>query len=130
MLPKLVDIIARICNLVELAFTTRIPLAVMIAMGIKQWENHNAMRVPAKGRCAMTCSKSSDAKGVRQLPRLGGEGVQTRGIRRTPTMGRGERLARDAGRRLRLRGVVHRAESAHLGRRLPRLVAINQCASA
>lgn len=46
----------------ELAFTTRIPLAVMITMGIKQWENRAAMPVPAKGRCAMTCSKSSDAR--------------------------------------------------------------------
>lgn len=46
----------------ELAFTTRIPLAVMITMGIKQWENRTAMPIPAKGRCAMTCSKSSDAR--------------------------------------------------------------------
>lgn len=46
----------------ELAFTTRIPLAVMITMGIKQWENRAAMPVPAKGRCAMTCSKPSDAR--------------------------------------------------------------------
>lgn len=46
----------------ELAFTTRIPLTVMIAVGIKQWENRAAMPVPAKGRCAMTCSKSSDAR--------------------------------------------------------------------
>ena len=48
--------------MIELAFTTRIPLAVMIAMGVKQWENRAAMPVPAKGRCAMTCSKSSDAR--------------------------------------------------------------------
>lgn len=46
----------------DLAFTTRIPLAVMIAMGIKQWENRSARPVPARGRCAMTCSKSSDAR--------------------------------------------------------------------
>lgn len=46
----------------DLAFTTRIPLAVMITMGIKQWENRTAMPIPAKGRCAMTCSKSSDAR--------------------------------------------------------------------
>ena len=47
----------------ELAFTTRIPLAVMmIAMGIKRWENRAAMPITAKGRCAMTCSKSSDAR--------------------------------------------------------------------
>lgn len=48
--------------MIDLAFTTRIPLAVMIAMGIKQWENRRAMPVPARGRCAMTCSKSSDAR--------------------------------------------------------------------
>ena len=48
--------------MINLAFTTRIPLAVMIAMGIKQWENRSAMPVPAMGRCAMTCSKSSDAR--------------------------------------------------------------------
>ena len=48
--------------MIELAFTTRIPLAVMIVMGIKQWENRAAMPEPASGRCAMTCSKSSDAR--------------------------------------------------------------------
>ena len=48
--------------MIELAFTTRIPLAVMIAMGIKQWENRSATPIPVKGRCAMTCSKSSDAR--------------------------------------------------------------------
>ena len=48
--------------MIELAFTTRIPLAVMIAMGIKQWENRSVMPVPARGQCAMTCSKSSDAR--------------------------------------------------------------------
>ena len=46
----------------ELAFTTRIPLAVMIATGIKQWENRAAMPNPPCGQCAMSCSKSSDAK--------------------------------------------------------------------
>lgn len=46
----------------DLAFTTRIPLAVMIAMGIKHWENRAAMPVPSKGQCAMTCSKSSDGR--------------------------------------------------------------------
>ena len=44
------------------AFTTRISLAVMIAMGIKQWENRSAMPVPDMGHCAMTCSKSLDAR--------------------------------------------------------------------
>ena len=46
---------------IRLAFTTRIPLAVMIAMGVKQWENRSAMPSPARGRCAMSCSKGSDA---------------------------------------------------------------------
>ena len=45
-----------------LAFTTRIPLAVMIALGIKQWKNRSAMPFPACGKCAMTCSKSSDSR--------------------------------------------------------------------
>ena len=49
-------------GMIELAFTTRIPLAVMIVMGIKQWENRAAMPMPAKGSCAMTCSKSSDER--------------------------------------------------------------------
>ena len=40
--------------MIELAFTTRIPLALMIFLGIKQWENRAAMPVPARGRCAMT----------------------------------------------------------------------------
>ena len=48
--------------MIELAFTTRIPLAVMIAMGIKQWENRSALPTPASGTCAMTCSKSSDER--------------------------------------------------------------------
>lgn len=48
--------------MVEFAFTTRIPLAVMIVMGIKQWENRAAMPTPAKGSCAITCSKSSDER--------------------------------------------------------------------
>jgi hypothetical protein len=48
--------------MIELAFTTRIPLAVMIVMGIKQWENRSAMPSPAAGCCGMSCSKSSDAR--------------------------------------------------------------------
>lgn len=48
--------------MIKLAFTTRVPLAVMIAMGIKQWENRSAMPSPASGQCAMTCSKSSDER--------------------------------------------------------------------
>lgn len=48
--------------MINMAFTTRIPLAVMIAMGIKQWENRSAMPSPANGQCAMTCSKSSDER--------------------------------------------------------------------
>ncbi len=44
-----------------LAFTTRLPLAVMIVCGIKQWENRNYMPMPPKGICAITVSKSSSA---------------------------------------------------------------------
>lgn len=47
--------------MIRLAFTTRLPLAVMIAIGIKQWENRSAMPTPTRGICGMTVSKSSSA---------------------------------------------------------------------
>ena len=65
--------------MIELAFTTRIPLALMIFLGIKQWENRAAMPVPATGRCAMTCSKSSDAREY-QMFRMWAESVFPREI--------------------------------------------------
>lgn len=40
------------------AFTCTGPYAILILLGIKQVENRSAMPVPAKGRCAITCSKS------------------------------------------------------------------------
>lgn len=48
-------------KMIRLAFTTRLPLAVMIAIGIKQWENRSAMPTPTRGICGMTVSKSSSA---------------------------------------------------------------------
>lgn len=47
-------------------------------------------------------------KRVRQLPRLGEAGVQARCVRRASRQGAGRGLARETGRRLRLRGLVHR----------------------
>lgn len=47
---------------IERAFTTRIPLAVMIVMGIKEWENRSHLPWPVRGRCGMSCSKGSDAR--------------------------------------------------------------------
>lgn len=46
--------------LIPFAFTTHLPLAVMIALGIKQWENRAMMPSPSKGRCAMSVSKGSN----------------------------------------------------------------------
>ena len=40
------------------AFTCTGPYAILILLGIKRVENRNAMPVPAKGRCAISCSKS------------------------------------------------------------------------
>ena len=40
------------------AFTCTGPYAVLILLGIKRVENRSAMPVPAKGRCAISCSKS------------------------------------------------------------------------
>lgn len=57
--------------------------------------------------------------GVRQLPGLGKARVQAGGICFASPLGRGKRVAWEAGRRLRLRGVAHRAESARLERGYP-----------
>ena len=40
------------------AFTCTGPYAILILLGIKRVENRSAMPVPAKGRCAISCSKS------------------------------------------------------------------------
>ena len=40
------------------AFTCTGPYAILILLGIKRVENRSAMPVPAKGRCAVSCSKS------------------------------------------------------------------------
>lgn len=40
------------------AFTCTGPYAILIMLGIKRAENRNMMPVPAKGRCAISCSKS------------------------------------------------------------------------
>lgn len=42
------------------AFTTRLPLAVMIVTGLKRWENRSHLPCPAKGVCGMSVSRSSD----------------------------------------------------------------------
>lgn len=40
------------------AFTCTGPYAILILLGIKRVENRSAMPAPAKGRCAISCSKS------------------------------------------------------------------------
>lgn len=64
--------------------------------------------------------------GVRQLPGLGKARVQAGGICFASPLGRGKRVAWETGRSLRLRRVVHRAESANLARGLSCLVALDQ----
>lgn len=44
--------------MINSAFTCTGPYAILILLGIKQGENRSAMPVPAKGRCAISCSKS------------------------------------------------------------------------
>ena len=46
------------CKMIVSAFTCTGPYAVLIMLGIKRVENRSAMPVPAKGRCAVSCSKS------------------------------------------------------------------------
>jgi hypothetical protein len=45
-------------EVISSAFTCTEPYAVLIMLGIKRVENRSAMPVPAKGRCAVSCSKS------------------------------------------------------------------------
>lgn len=40
------------------AFTCTGPYAILILLGIKRVENRSAMPAPARGRCAVSCSKS------------------------------------------------------------------------
>lgn len=47
-------------QITSLAFTTRLPLAVMIVIGIKNWENRSSLPTPNRGRCGMSVSKNSD----------------------------------------------------------------------
>ena len=56
-----------------------------------------------------------------------GAGVQAHCECRTSRMGPGRGVAWETGRRLRLRGIVHRAKSSNLGRGLSCLVALEQC---
>lgn len=44
--------------LITNAFTCTGPYAILIMLGIKRVENRNMMPSPAKGRCAVGCSKS------------------------------------------------------------------------
>ena len=45
-------------TMITTAFTCTGPYAILIMLGIKRVENRSAMPVPAKGRCAVECSKS------------------------------------------------------------------------
>ena len=47
-----------ICCMITSAFTCTGPYAVLIMLGIKRVENRGMMPMPAKGRCAVSCSKS------------------------------------------------------------------------
>lgn len=67
--------------------------------------------------------------GVRQLPRLGGAVLPGGGLRRLARLGAGRALARDAGGRVRLRGILD-ARPGHLERGISRLVASDKCADA
>ena len=44
--------------MISSAFTCTGPYAILILLGIKQVENRSAMPMSAKGRCAISCSKS------------------------------------------------------------------------
>ncbi len=44
--------------MISFAFTCAVPYAILILLGVKRTENRSQLPVPAKGRCAISCSKT------------------------------------------------------------------------
>ena len=69
------------------AFTCTGPYAILIMMGVKKVENRNAMPVPAKGRCAVSCSKSFCKEEFGEFVRWAAVHLQEEDFERLPSWG-------------------------------------------
>ena len=69
------------------AFTCTGPYAILIMMGVKRVENRSAMPVPAKGRCAVSCSKSFCKEEFGRFVAWAAENLPEEDFARLPTWG-------------------------------------------
>ena len=69
------------------AFTCTGPYAILILLGIKQVENRSAMPVPAKGRCAVSCSKSFRKEEFGEFVRWAAANLAEEDFERLPSWG-------------------------------------------
>ena len=69
------------------AFTCTGPYAILIMMGVKRVENRSAMPVPAKGRCAVSCSKSFRKEEFGEFVRWAAVNLQEEDFERLPSWG-------------------------------------------
>ena len=69
------------------AFTCTGPYAILIMMGVKKVENRNAMPVPAKGRCAVSCSKSFRKEEFGEFVRWAAANLPEEDFARLPSWG-------------------------------------------
>ena len=69
------------------AFTCTGPYAILIMMGVKKVENRSAMPVPAKGRCAVSCSKSFCKEEFGEFVRWAAANLPEEDFERMPSWG-------------------------------------------
>ena len=69
------------------AFTCTGPYAILIMMGVKKVENRSAMPVPARGRCAVSCSKSFCKEEFGEFVRWAAANLPEEDFERLPSWG-------------------------------------------
>ena len=69
------------------AFTCTGPYAILIMMGVKKVENRSTMPVPAKGRCAVSCSKSFCKEEFGRFVAWAAENLPEEDFERVPSWG-------------------------------------------
>ena len=69
------------------AFTCTGPYAILIMMGVKKVENRSAMPAPAKGRCAISCSKSFCKEEFGEFVRWAAASLPEEDFERLPSWG-------------------------------------------
>ena len=74
-------------SMIVCALTCTGPYAILIMLGIKRTENRNVMPVPAKGRCAIGCSKSFCKEEFGRFVQWASENLSAEDFERLPSWG-------------------------------------------